>query len=239
MAVLLPAPVVPSNAPSHSDAIHGQSSRVLQEHSGNRQHDYFAASLEQEQKLPSACLSENAYVAYQHDPRPAHVSHQTRIQHNRSRDAQLGHRHGQRDPEQIRREAKYLLERFKASEAWSKYRDRQAKKPSSDHVWPEELEWAFFEALVTWPPMRRRQIQYKEKRRGRNELIADYIQEHTGERRDRKQVSSHIQVIKPFVRDDPHIMRYLSKDDLSNYGHSHMYYTHNHGQYSTGGRRAS
>ena len=62
--------------------------------------------------------------------------------------------------------------------------------------------------------MGRRKFHHKDKQRGRNELIADCIEELTGEGRGRKQVSSHIQVLKPFVENDPLILKYLSKEDL-------------------------
>jgi hypothetical protein len=61
-------------------------------------------------------------------------------------------------------------------------------------------------ALCRHPPCGRTQeIAPNEEHRenakplGRNELISNYILRNTGYVRDRKQVSSHIQVIKPFV----------------------------------------
>ena len=61
--------------------------------------------------------------------------------------------------------------------------------------------------------MGRKKHMFKEKQRGRNELIADWIEMATGQKRSRKQVSSHIQVLKPLVDKDDLIMAYLQVPD--------------------------
>ena len=102
-----------------------------------------------------------------------------------------------------------------------------------DAKWPEILEIAFLDgnclsflgvflyftdnrqALIDIPVMGRRKFSYKGKPHGRNELIKEYIwiaylqSLAPGQRpdpsmaRDRKQVSSHIQVLKGFLKDHP------------------------------------
>jgi len=91
-------------------------------------------------------------------------------------------------------------------------------------------------ALVKYQPMGRGKQQHKGKQRGRNELIADAIQELTGEARTRKQVSSHIQVLKPFVENDSEIMKHLSKEDTRDPSARHGGH---HSSSYTSGRRAS
>jgi hypothetical protein len=67
------------------------------------------------------------------------------------------------------------------------------------------------EALIYFPPVGRKkfpttadnELQGRNELRGRNELIAEKLLRWTGEFRTRKQVSSHIQVLKAMVKDDP------------------------------------
>ncbi|KAI9245242.1 TEA/ATTS domain family-domain-containing protein [Phascolomyces articulosus] len=83
-------------------------------------------------------------------------------------------------------------------------------KDKEEQVWPPDVESAFVEALETIPKLGRRKILVNGKPCGRNELISDFILRKTGKNRTRKQVSSHIQVLKNTRKGDPHFMRLLT-----------------------------
>ncbi|CAO3591273.1 unnamed protein product [Absidia cylindrospora] len=96
-----------------------------------------------------------------------------------------------------------------------------SEKDKEEQVWPPEVESAFIEALETIPKLGRRKILVNGKPCGRNELISDFIFRKTTKVRTRKQVSSHIQVLKNTRKNDPHFMRLLtdSVDLEDDFGH--------------------
>ncbi|KAI5969560.1 hypothetical protein CANMA_001410 [Candida margitis] len=63
-------------------------------------------------------------------------------------------------------------------------------------IWSEDVEQAFEEVLTFIPKNGLNKIKIAGRSCGRNELISDYIFTKTGKFRTRKQVSSHIQVLK-------------------------------------------
>ncbi|CUM63175.1 uncharacterized protein PRCAT00000743001 [Priceomyces carsonii] len=71
-----------------------------------------------------------------------------------------------------------------------------ATKPKDNEIWSDDVEDAFQEVLAIIPKNGLNKIKLSGKTCGRNELISDYIFMKTGKFRSRKQVSSHIQVIK-------------------------------------------
>ncbi|PMD38236.1 TEA-domain-containing protein [Hyaloscypha variabilis F] len=115
-----------------------------------------------------------------------------------------------------RRQMKYSRNPIVDSPQYQAYRARQSREGNAeDAKWPQQLEMAFLDALIEIPPMGRRKFSYKGKPHGRNELIKEYLwiaylqTLAPGQRPDlsmgrtRKQVSSHIQVLKGFLREHP------------------------------------
>lgn len=92
--------------------------------------------------------------------------------------------------------------------AYSGYLARQKKEGGDEtgSVWSNDVEEAFMEALRRIPRVGRRKITIYGRPCGRNELISDYIYQKTGKLRTRKQVSSHIQVLKHLLKSDPEFM---------------------------------
>ena len=113
-------------------------------------------------------------------------------------------KHGQRPiPPQMQRQASApTVPRFG--------RERAEKKVATD-VWPDDVEVAFWEALRLIPKLGRRKVLVNGKPCGRNELIADYIERKTSKTRSRKQVSSHIQVLKNIKRNDQEFQQLISE----------------------------
>lgn len=149
-----PPRVLPSNAPPLAGEGNEQPSRVLQEHSGNRQATPFTYGQGYgEQKTVPASLGENTY--------PSHPMHSTYSLYSqppasnwhpdpRGRTGYV--------PSTCRRktgyitaaekalEAQKLYRRFLNSDSYAKYRQRQQKddKGNQEQKWPDHLEEAFF-----------------------------------------------------------------------------------------------
>ncbi|KAK3393771.1 hypothetical protein B0H63DRAFT_407062 [Podospora didyma] len=99
------------------------------------------------------------------------------------------------------------------SQEFQAYRKRQTDKDDkSDQKWPDVLEDAFLDALLLIPQMGRMKYTMKQTQYGRNMLIGEYlwisycqslppgIEPDPSMWRERKQVSSHIQVLKNFFQ---------------------------------------
>ena len=63
-------------------------------------------------------------------------------------------------------------------------------------------------ALANIEPMGRRKKSQRGRPHGRNELIAEWIFQETGEERSRKQVSSHIQVLNTLLKGIPECRKF-------------------------------
>ncbi|KAI9682245.1 MAG: hypothetical protein M1817_000299 [Caeruleum heppii] len=193
-------PVLPSNYPverSHSTASSSIYKRALQETTGNVQNTALDI-------IPS----HNAKSAIRSIPRPSQLGSNGHLGGRPSAAARLEHRRSRRgggDDD---------LRPFTSEEAIAYHNYRAKNGGNRDGVWPDHLEAVFQKALVDIECMGRRKLSQNGKPCGRNELISAYIKKHTGEIRTRKQVSSHIQVLKGHLKQVPGFMKLVTpKED--------------------------
>lgn len=151
--MIQPPRVLPSNAPPLSTDGNDASSRVLQEHSGNRQQSAYSYSQNyDEPKYAVSRLTENTYPAppVQHGyplyPQPAVPTWQNELRRTGYARGTYGRRQIGQTPAEKTVEAKKLYRRFLSSDQYAKYRQRQHKdnKGNQDQKWPDHLEEAFF-----------------------------------------------------------------------------------------------
>lgn len=135
--------VLPSNA-SPLVGGSGPAPRILQEHSGNRQHHEFKFSQDYETKCPRLLLSENTQPPLPVKSQPLyHTSHQRPFRNGFARPG-YGRSHYP-TPAEKDDKARRLLQRFHASEHYAKYRARQVNQDKGgEQKWPDHLESAFF-----------------------------------------------------------------------------------------------
>lgn len=146
--MIRPAQVLPSNAPPLHEVDGGHTSRVLTEHSGNRQHSECSYSHYSDQKYPDVVLTENSYAGHQPQHQPAHAYRQTPLQRHNYRYAR--NRLGNEDQAKAEKLEKHLYLRFTQSEHYMKYRNKQfsGNKAGNGQKWPDRLESAFFQGML-------------------------------------------------------------------------------------------
>ncbi|ERF70841.1 hypothetical protein EPUS_02363 [Endocarpon pusillum Z07020] len=118
----------------------------------------------------------------------------------------LQHRHQRRQQQRASAIDFRIQDRsYLNSKKYQGYRARQRKDLGHDNkqVWSDDVEEAFQEALFEIKPMGKGKRSQHGRPHGRNELVAEYIFRRTGQRRTRKQVSSHIQVLNALLKDIP------------------------------------
>lgn len=150
--MIQPLRVLPSNAPPLREEAHVyQTSRVLQEQSGNRQLGDYTYGEEIKVKNHLAIFDENQASAAHHQ-----VLHTLPLYHPQPQHRQVWrYGHGQpayqyayphpEEEERIRIEAERLYDRLLKTDAFVNYRNRQAKsaKGTEEKKWPDHLERAF------------------------------------------------------------------------------------------------
>ncbi|KAF2820437.1 hypothetical protein CC86DRAFT_429180 [Ophiobolus disseminans] len=141
----------------------------------------------------------------------------------------------------IAKEARELAEE-RARELAAEKAGRPVPKQKDKTVWPEFLEQAVWRvndtidrytlALVRWPLMGRKKYMLNGALRGRNELIQYSIRRDTGITRDRKQVSSHLQVLKHHLHNVPTVLFYMAipEDDKKRHRGRESSHAYHHGR---------
>ncbi|KAI9727397.1 MAG: hypothetical protein M1834_008403 [Cirrosporium novae-zelandiae] len=209
---------VPSNdIPSNHDL----SLRVLQNTAGNFQHCNLEDSLFPEQP--------ESYTEKDHAKSATPVLYSSTLDHVSTRREQklrvrAGLAAGQ-DP------CSTDLLRCKSAR-YSQYRDKNKKGRSNRRnlgkdgkpIWADHVEAAFQYALRKYPPMGRKKAPMNGKACGRNEIIAYFITVAADKKTDRKQVSSHIQVLWGYFGDLPEWIE-LVRETTPNSGIRHPAYS--------------